>query len=52
MSNRKTRTLSVRVTKEMLADWQAQAQAEGLSLSQWVTFKCKGIILVRPAKAA
>ena len=47
MANRKTNVIGVRVSKRQHDEWKAAAAAAGISLTQWVTFKCNGILLVK-----
>lgn len=39
--------INLRASKKMIAEWKASASASGLSLNQWIIFKCQGVVLVR-----
>lgn len=38
---------NMRVSDEDLRSWKKQADAAGVTLTQWIKFKCNGIVLVR-----
>lgn len=43
----KTKVITVRVSEKQRKEWQAEAESAGLTISQWVTLRCNGVVLVR-----